>query len=351
VAVVIVTYQSAPHVRHALAALLPQLREEDELIVVDNGSSDGTVAIVRDAAPQARVLEIGRNLGFAGGARAGAAVCSAPLILFLNPDARPAAGCLDALRRVAVERADWGAWQALVTMEGGAMINTAGNVAHFLGMGWAGRCGRHVSEAPDEPEEVGFASGAALAARRDAWNQLDGFDERYFMYCEDLDLSLRLWLTGWRVGIAPAARVEHDYEFEKGTRKWFLMERNRWWTILTAYPGALLLLLAPALLGAELALLGLAWRGGWLREKLRAQAAVIAALPAILARRRKVQADRAVGVADFARHLSAELDSPYLGRLATISPLARAQRAYWMAVLRLLSLDRRSWEPGSLARR
>ena len=66
------------------------------------------------------------------------------------------------------------------------------------------------------------------------------------------------------MGIAPAARVEHDYDFEKGGRKWFLLERNRWWTIVSDYPAALLALLAPALLAAELGLLVVAARGGWL---------------------------------------------------------------------------------------
>jgi len=340
IAVVVVTHDSAGYVGETLGALVPQLRDDDELIVVDNGSRDATVAAVRAAAPRARVIEQD-NRGFAGGAVAGAAASGAPLLLFLNPDARPAPGCLEALRAVGEARPGWGAWQALVTMEGGATINTAGNVTHFLGMGWAGRCGRPVAEAPAEPVEASFASGAALVVRREAWEGTGGFDERYFMYCEDLDLGLRLWLGGWAVGIAPAARVEHDYDFEKGGRKWFLLERNRWWTILADYPTALLLLLAPALLGAELALLAVAARGGWLREKLRAQAAVLAALPAMLARRRAVQAGRKIGAAEFAERLTADLDSPYLGPLAEIGPLAAVQRTYWAVVKRLLNLGER----------
>jgi GT2 family glycosyltransferase len=208
IAVVVVTHDSAGFVGDTLGALVPQLREDDELIVVDNGSSDATVATVRAAAPRARVVEQD-NRGFAGGALAGAALAEAPLLLFLNPDARPTPGCLGALREVADSHPAWGAWQALVTMPGGAKINTAGNVTHFLGMGWAGRCGRPVAEAPGEPVEVSFGSGAALLVRREAWDAVGGFDERYFMYYEDIDLCLRANAHGVPTMIDAGWRVRH----------------------------------------------------------------------------------------------------------------------------------------------
>ena len=336
IALVIVTHNSADHIVGTLEALGAQLRQGDELVLVDNDSRDGTVDAAR-AAAAGRVLEQGRNLGFAGGCNAGAAATSAPLLLFLNPDARLAPDCLDELRRIATERPRWGAWQALVTMDGGTTINTAGNVAHFLGIGWAGRCGEPLDAAPSEPLEVGFASGAALVVRRESWDLVEGFDERYFMYCEDLDLAFRLRLVGYEAGVAPRARVEHDSSFAKGPEKWFLLERNRWWTVLSDYPGSLLALVMPPLLFAELALLVAAARGGWLGPKLRAQRAVLRELPQILARRRSVQAKSQVPAGEFARRLSAELDNPNLGDLAAVRWVRAIQRSYWGLVLRLVA--------------
>ena len=329
-AVVIVTHDSTPHLPPTLHALREQLRPGDELLIVDCASRDDLGATLAEHAPDARLLALGRNLGFAGGANAGADASRAPLLLLLNPDAVVQPGALDRLRAAAAEHADWGAWQALVTLPGGAEINTSGGVTHWLGFGWAGECGVPVASASPAPHEVSFASGAALVVRREVWAAAGGFEPGYFMYGEDLDLALRIRLLGWGVGIVPDARVEHEYDFVKGDYKWFHLERNRWWTVLGAYPAALLALLLPALLAFEVALLAVAARGGWLSAKLRAQAAVVRTLPWALRRRRRIQRSRRIAAGTFAAALTASLDSPYLD--VRVPVLERLQAAYWRAV-------------------
>ena len=330
VAVVIVAYNSADGLR----ATLDSVAGAEEVVVVDNGSADDSVAVAR--ASGATVIETGANLGFAGGCNAGARATSAPLLLFLNPDAALAAGSLDALRAVAAAEPGWGAWQAVVTMDGGARVNTAGNEVHFLGFGWAGDLDHPVDSVPARRRAVGFASGAALVVRRAAWDVVGGFDERYFMYGEDLDLSLRLRLAGFGVGVEPAARADHDYAFAKGDYKWFYLERNRWWTVLGVYPGLLLALMWPALLAFEVALLVASWRGGWLRAKLRAQRAVVRELPLILERRRRVQRTRRVAVGEFAAGFTTSLDSPHLAMAHAIPGAVPAQAAFFSGLRRLL---------------
>jgi len=331
-AVVVVTHESTRVLPPTLRALVPQLAEDDELVVVDCGSSDEPGALLRELAPAARLIELGENRGFAGGAAAGAEQTSAPLLFFLNPDAVPSPGCLDALRAAAAAQPSWGAWQALVLLPGGSRVNTRGGVVHFLGLGWAGGYDEPAAAVPAGPVEVGFASGAAMTLRRSAWEEVGGFEPTFFMYGEDLDLSLRLRLAGWGVGMVPAARVEHDYEFAKGDYKWFYLERNRWWAVIGTYPATLLALLAPALLLSELALLAVAGRGGWLRAKLRAQLAVLRTLPMALRRRRAIQARRRDGAGGFAAGLSASLDSPYLGPAAEVPGVRALQAGYWRAV-------------------
>lgn len=333
-ATIIVAYNSEDDLPATLAALHEQMRPGDELLVVDNASKDASIAVAEAAG--ARVLATGRNLGYSGGCTAGAEATEAPLLFFCNPDCRPEPGTLDAIRAVYADKPEWGAWQGLVTLPGGREVNTSGGVTHWLGLGWAGQVGASVDAVPAGLGEVSFASGAALGVRREAWDEVGGFDPKYFMYCEDLDLSLRLRLAGWGVGITPAARVQHTYDFAKGSYKWFLLERNRWWTVLGAYPTPLLIALLPALLGAELGLLVVAARGGWLRDKLRAQSAVLRSLPWALRRRARVQATRRASTRAFADALSASLDSPFLGPVAQVGVLRRLQAAYWALVRRVV---------------
>jgi GT2 family glycosyltransferase len=282
------------------------------------------------------VLELAGNGGFTAGCLAGAAASTAPLLFFLNPDAVLAPGSLDALRAAAEEHPRWGAWQAMVLLPGGERINSSGGVVHWLGLAWAGGLDAAVPFPAGSPSEVAFASGAALVVRRSAWDEIGGFDADWFMYVEDVDLSLRLRLAGWGVGIVPAASVEHDYDFHKGDYKWFHLERNRWWSLLSSYPAPLLALVLPPLLALDLALLAVAARGGWLGAKLRAQAAVVRSLPRVLARRRAVQARRAISPGAFADWLTPALDSPVLAGPAQHPAVRAIVGGYWRLVRALL---------------
>jgi N-acetylglucosaminyl-diphospho-decaprenol L-rhamnosyltransferase len=335
--VVVVTYNSREAVGRCMPAVVEQLEEGDELIVVDNASEDGTPEAVAEAAPQARILDSERNLGFAAACNAGAGMVRNPLLLFLNPDALPAPGFAEAIRRPWEEGRGWAAWMGVVTMGGGERVNTSGGVAHFTGIAWSGEAGRPVAAVvPAGPVEVTFVSGACIAVPRDVWRRSGGFDPAFFMYCEDVDLSFRLRLGGGRLGLEPSARVDHDYDFHKGADKWRRLERNRWATVLRTYPGALLALLAPALALTEAALLLIAATGGWLPSKLAATGDTVAALPRLLAQRREIQAARRIAPLEFARWLTPDLNSVYLGAAGRLGPLRAALRAYWAVVLVVL---------------
>lgn len=338
---VIVTHNSSAAVAAAMPALAAQLDDDDELIVVDNASTDDTLQVVSRVAPRAIVVPSERNHGFAGGANAGARRASGDLLLFLNPDATPADGFARAIRQPLVDQSEWAAWMALVTADHGRVVNTSGGVVHFTGISWAGEAGRPIAGTAIGPREVAFASGACLAVPRATWARVGGFAEDFFMYHEDVDISLRLRLAGGRLGIQPAAVVDHDYEFVKGPAKWRYLERNRWATIVRTYPRMLLGLVAPALLATEVALLVVSARGGWAAQKRLATSDTLRSLRSLLHQRRAIQATRTISSREFARWLSPDLDSAYLGRAATSPALRWALRGYWAVVVAVLRLETR----------
>jgi GT2 family glycosyltransferase len=333
--VLIVAYESRDDLTKSLPALLRELGDGDELIVVENKAGDGSVEVVRELAPQARIVSPGRNAGFAGGANAGAEVARGDLLVLLNPDAVPRSGWGEAIRKPWLEDRGWAAWQALVADGAGETINSAGNPIHFTGIVWAGGHGRHLGEAPP-PGEVPAASGACLAVRMDEWRRAGGFPPQYFMYHEDVDLSVRLRMAGGTVGIEPTAVVAHDYDFSASADKWRWLERNRLAFLVRTYPGALLALLAPALLITELALLPVAAAGGWGRQKLKANREFIAWLPRLLRERRALQRRRKISAAEFAAALTPDLDSDLISPAARSLPARLLLRAYWRVVVLVL---------------
>jgi len=334
--VLIVAYESRDDLTKTLPALLRELGEGDELIVVDNKPGDGSVEVVRELAPQARIVSPGRNTGFAGGANAGAEVAQGDLLVLLNPDAVPQPGWGEAIRKPWLEERGWAAWQALVADGAGERINSAGNPIHFTGIVWAGGHGHPLGEAPP-PGEVAAASGACLAVRMDKWRRLGGFPSEFFMYHEDVDLSVRLRMAGGTVGIEPSAVVAHDYDFSASADKWRWLERNRLAFLVRAYPGPLLALLAPALLATELALLLVAAAGGWGGQKLRANREFIRWLPRLLDERKALQRQRTISVAEFAATLTPDLASDLISPLVRTAPARLLLRGYWRLVRMLLS--------------
>ncbi len=249
---------------------------EASIVAVDNGSRDGTVARIREGYPDVTVIETGANLGFAGGnnvALRRTLEAGGDYVYLLNPDTEVAPGFLEEALSVAEARPEAGAVQSLLLLANERdRINTAGNVIQFLGFGHCGRYREPVERAPRDPVEIGFASGAAALLRIEALREVGLFDEELFLYQEDMDLGWRLRMAGWDNVLAPRSVVYHEYEFSRAPTKFFYIERNRYLVLLKNASARTLLLLAPLLFASELALIAVATRSGWLRQKLRADA-------------------------------------------------------------------------------
>jgi GT2 family glycosyltransferase len=205
VSIVIVNWNAGP----ALDACLASCDGGHEVVLVDNASTDGSAAGARARHPRARLVETGTNLGFAAGANRGAAAATGEVIVFLNPDARVLPGAVTALVDALLLAPGAG-------IAGGALVDDRGRwqpawarfgpVAHLLLDTTPGRLPSRFRRAP---HRVDWVYGTFMAVRRDVFRQLGGFDTRYFVYGEDLDLCYRAAQLGVRTVHVPAARAVH----------------------------------------------------------------------------------------------------------------------------------------------
>lgn len=332
--IVIVAYGSGPALTRCLHSLESEMDSQAEVVVVDNG--DGGAEI--DEAERmsfVRVLRPSANLGFAGGCNLGARHATGTVLVFLNPDTVVAPGAIAALVGRLNDPAVAITTARLRLLDRPELLNSAGNVLHVTGLAWAGRYGEPADQVTQE-EEVPYPTGAAMAVRAKLFWELGGFTEELFMYQEDLELAWRARLRGLRIVLVPQADVYHEYDFGRNPTKHYLLERNRLVFVLSAYSGRLLILLGPVLVSTELAMLGLAFKDRWARDKLAGWGWCVRRVSWLRQRRRKTQALRRVPDRELAPHLTSVVDPAMIavpGLVRVMNPLLER---YWSLVRRAL---------------
>jgi GT2 family glycosyltransferase len=291
--ILLVSYAEPAALSACLAALTPQLAPADEVLVVDNAGSPYVAALVAGV-PQARLLSPGRNLGYGGGNNLAAGVARGHYLLILNPDVRPTPGflqhmadALDSLPPLALVTA------TLLLPDG--RVNAQGNDVSYAGITTCRGLGDRVRRSATFP--VTAVSGAAFAVRRADFEALGGFDEQFFLYLEDTDLSLRALLLGGSCWCAGDAVATHDYRWRFSPEKHYELEKNRLQLLVKTFRRGTLAALSPGLFLVEVGTLAYATLRGpaHLRAKLRAYMLVVHGGPGLRARRRRLQAARRVG--------------------------------------------------------
>jgi GT2 family glycosyltransferase len=298
VSVVVVTYQSGATLRRCLAALKAQTIQGFELILSDNASADGApkAAAAEDGAIV--LLENGSNLGFAAGNNRAAERARGRWLVLLNPDAYPEPDFLQALLKAADSFPQTRCFTARQRMAGNpSRLDGLGDAMTGFGFPFRGGYGRP-DPGPMAAAEVFSPCGAAMMIDKALFLELGGFDERFFCYCEDVDLGYRLRLRGEGVLLAPEAAVLHEGSVVTGGRRsdfsLYHGARNRLWLYVKDTPPLLLLGTLPFHLLATI--------GAWLRAVVQGHGEpvergledAIKGLPDIWGSRRAIQRGRKV---------------------------------------------------------
>lgn len=206
-------FNGAAQLGRTLRSLGAQTRSVD-VVLVDNGSSDDSVELARRELPEVKVLELGENLGFGPALNRAIAAYPADQVILLNNDAEAEPSLVEALLDELGEGVDSVAG-VLLQERAPELIDSAGVVADATLMGFDYLHGEPVAAAAAAADPLGPTGGAGLY-RREALDRVGGFDERIFLYYEDLDLALRIAAAGGRCRLAPEARALHAYSASLG---------------------------------------------------------------------------------------------------------------------------------------
>jgi N-acetylglucosaminyl-diphospho-decaprenol L-rhamnosyltransferase len=223
--VVTVTFSPGPHLERFLASLAMATEREVSVLLADNGSTDGTPAEALERYPNVRLFDTGANLGYGTAVnRAVRHLCERgevdDWLIVANPDVQWGPGSIDAMLEAATRWPHAGALGPLIHDPDGSVYPSARHLPSLIRGGMHAVVGPFWKRNPWtaayrqerlEPSErpVGWLSGSCLLVRRSAFDQIGGFDERYFMYMEDVDLGDRLGRAGWLSVYVPSAEVLH----------------------------------------------------------------------------------------------------------------------------------------------
>ena len=282
-----------------LNALRKQTLEGIEVILVDNGSTDGSQDLVRAEYPEVRLIELYENRGFAGACNAGMEAATGAYIALLNNDTEVESDWAEQVADAFTGHPDAGIIACkMLLFNQRDRFHTAGDF--FTNDGRAGNRGAWEWDEGqyDQGEYVFSACGGSAAYRKSMLAEIDRLDEDFFFLLEDVDLAWRAQLAGYKVWYEPRAIVYHHLSATGGgVTASFYDGRNGIWLVAKNMPASLLRKYARPILGRQLALLWLSlksWRGQEARARIRGMIAGALHIRGALAKRKRIQAAKRV---------------------------------------------------------
>jgi GT2 family glycosyltransferase len=313
--VIIVSHHNDEDLRLCLPELARTIGD-CPVTIVDNAPSGHTLDWIREEYPDWELKTDLENLGFGQANNVAAISSQSDYLVFLNPDTLPTDNWLDELLRPLDEVPSVGLTTAkIILLSEPGLLNTAGNTVHLSGLTTC-RGVRAPLASFSKQESIGAVSGACFAIRRELYEALHGFDDVFFLYMEDTDLSLRALIRGYTIDYVPTSHVYHDYQLRFANHKIFHQERNRYLMMYKLFTIRTLILLIPPLLLGEMvswAFVLLKERSS-IRDKLRAYAWVRQNYKLLQTRRRDVQSSRVLTDRQLLGYFDSRLDITQFGR-------------------------------------
>jgi len=274
VGVILINYKdyAEKYLSVCLESLKKQNYSDCPLFIVDNESSETSLAYLRKAAPEAEIIVNQNNDGFAKGNNDALRLMIERCFDYawvLNMDTEVTPTALSELVNTLEENEKIGAVQSrLMLYKNKEIVNSLGNTTHFLGFGYCLGYQEEYQARTEKIADIFYPSGASVLFNLNVLKNVGLFDEEFWMYNEDQDLGWRIWLAGYRCVINYDSVVYHNYEFSRSITKYYWLDRNRTLAILKNYALPTLILVFPVWLIMELGLLVFSLQTGWFKKRL-----------------------------------------------------------------------------------
>lgn len=320
VSIVVPNWNGESLIGDCLASLKAQEFSDFEVVVVDNGSRDGSVSLIARDYPDVKVVVLDKNLGFSVAVNEGVSTSRGEFVLLLNNDAVADPECLGHLVTMLDRDPGLGAVACRMIKQNGkshGKIDSAGNSYSSWGIPFPR--GRDEDPAKfDDSTQVFALSGGACLIRREALDRVGPFDPKFFMYYEDVDWSFRARLAGYGIRYQPLAVVRHLVGASSGGGYSPLVRfhavKNSWVLYLKNMPTPLLWRYLPKFLLSQALMLASSIRHGLLLPHLKGLGWVIASFSWLVVSRRNVQRNRRLGTSDVSLMITQQLPPQYRDR-------------------------------------
>lgn len=296
VSVLIVNWNGEGILDRCLQALKEQTFQDFEVILVDNASTDKSIDSAAKLWPELQIIELERNLGFAGANNIGARQARGQWLALLNNDAFPASDWLEQLVNAGKRHPEIAFFASkLIKDSDQSLVESTGDIYHVSGNAWHRDFNQPEGKSNNEGGQVFSACAAAALYDRQAFESVGGFDKEYFSHVEDVDLGFRLQLQGFRCMYVPTAKVMHIGSASFGVESdltVYQVQRNTVWTFFKNMPSRQIWKFLPEhLLSNVIFLVYYSLRGQW-RAIWRAKIDAFKHLPQILRKRKDIQSTK-----------------------------------------------------------
>jgi len=271
VSIVILNYNAGDLLEKCVSSVVQSNYENFEIILVDNASKDQSHKKCKEKFPQIKLIENKENLGYCQGNNVGLEQANGEYIIILNPDTEVESNWIEEFLKEYKNHGDGLYQPKLLAASDKTRINSGGNMMNIFGFGYSSGKGRKNSEEYNNFKSINYASGACLFTSKKTLDKIGFFDPYLFAYHDDLELGWRAAQLGIKSFYVPNVVVFHaeSFSFKWSSRKFYLLERNRWYCILTHYSKSTFYKILPGLIIVEIMIFFYFLSKGMIKEKIK----------------------------------------------------------------------------------